>query len=576
MENSHLIQSEALSSIQAPADAALGCLARIAEELGAPRLARDARALAERVADQRFFVACIGQFKRGKSTLLNALVGARVLPTGVLPVTAIVTVLRYGAAERAEVHFDSGAREEIPVAALADYVSEDRNPANQKAVAAVEVFVPSALLASGMCLVDTPGIGSVFAGNTAVTREFVPHIDAAMVVLGADPPISGDELALVEEVAAHVSELIFVLNKADRLSDDESTQAVEFCRGTVSKKIARPIERVYRISAYQWLDGAGPSRDATELCGELRKIARDRGPALVAAARERGVRRLKTALSHEIRVQREALLRPVEDSRRLVEHLSETIADAERSLGDLAYLFKAEHERVARRCVERRDRFLAQAIPAAREEFHRAIVASRHTRGAALHASATVWAQEISKRLLDRWLGEERPAAEAVYCESARRFITLANDFLGRLAQSGDPALASLPQTVSSETGFRVGARPYFGEHFGFPRRSLSRCLTDPLRSRSARLEMVERDVVRYLDTLLSLNSTRALNDLDEMVRESSRRLEAEIRSLLKEIRTAAENTLLRAQRTHTAGAEAVKAELERLRNLQDQLDLLS
>jgi len=50
------------------------------------------------------------------------------------------------------------------------------------------------------CLVDTPGIGSVFAGNTATTRSFVPHIDAALVVLGADPPLSGDELALVDEL----------------------------------------------------------------------------------------------------------------------------------------------------------------------------------------------------------------------------------------------------------------------------------------------------------------------------------------------------------------------------------------
>jgi len=65
---------------------------------------------------------------------------------------------------------------------------QTRNPPralNKIGVEAVEVFVPSPLLSSGMCLVDTPGIGSVFAGNTMTTREFVPHVDAAIVVLGA-------------------------------------------------------------------------------------------------------------------------------------------------------------------------------------------------------------------------------------------------------------------------------------------------------------------------------------------------------------------------------------------------------
>ena len=63
-----------------------------------------------------------------------------------------------------------------------------------------------------MCLVDTPGLGSVFAANTAVTQAFLPHIDAALVVVGADPPLAGEELALVEAVGHQVHNLILVLN----------------------------------------------------------------------------------------------------------------------------------------------------------------------------------------------------------------------------------------------------------------------------------------------------------------------------------------------------------------------------
>ena len=83
--------------------------------------------------------------------------------------------------------------------------------------------------------------------------------------------------------------------------------------------------------------------------------------------------------------------------------------------------------------------------------------------------------------------------------------------------------------------------------------------------SRSSQLEAAERKVARYLDTLLSLNSTRILNDFDEIVRESGRRLEAEIRGMLNELQTTAETTLARAETTRAAGTEAVRSSLEHL-----------
>src|SRR2546425_5860739 len=71
----------------------LAALSRLAIEAGSPELARVVDALAERLREGRFYVACVGQFKRGKSTLVNALVGESVLPTGVVPITAAVTVV---------------------------------------------------------------------------------------------------------------------------------------------------------------------------------------------------------------------------------------------------------------------------------------------------------------------------------------------------------------------------------------------------------------------------------------------------------------------------------------------------
>jgi Dynamin family len=552
-----------------------GCsaLIEVAHQLENPRLEREARALAERVADQRFFVACLGQFKRGKSSLLNALVGHSVLPTGVVPVTAIVTVLRYGLTARAEVYFENGSRSSVPTETIAEFVSEQNNPANSKGVAVVEVFVPSGLLASGMCLVDTPGIGSVYAGNTAVTKSFVPHIDAALVVLGADPPISGEELVLLEEVAASTEQMVFILNKADRLTPGERAEAALYARRTLQETLHRDAPRLFEVSAAEWLDGAGPSRDAPLLRAELERLARESAPLLVRSAARRGIERISVALLREIHNQREVLIAPVEQSQDAAARMREVIADAERSLSDLSHLFRAEQERVRRRSIEQRDEFLARTIPAARREFHDAILQAGECRGSELHGHATEIAQTISRRLLDQWLQEQRSGAETMYRQSAHRFVKLANEFLTRMAQSGDPSLSDLPQAVSEESGFRVRGRLYYGEHFGFPRQTIREQVVVILGGRRRQIAKIEAQVTRYIDTLLSLNSTRILNDFDEIIRESARRFEAEIRQMLNDLRATAETMLARAEATHAAGSVAIEARLRALEELRYRVE---
>jgi len=245
-DTAHLAESDGSGASGSPLDsgsrsiageeaAMLLHIASLAEQFNDHQIRDDARSAAERIAEGRFYVACVGQFKRGKSTLLNALIGEPILPSGVVPVTSVPTILRFGEDYGARVRLDSGEWTEIAIAEIEQYVSETQNPQNSKGVAALEVFVPSPLLAEGMCFVDTPGLGSVFAGNTAATHAFIPHIDAAIVVIGADPPIAGDELALVETVSKQVPDLLFVLNKADRVTEAERTAAISFA-DTCSKR----------------------------------------------------------------------------------------------------------------------------------------------------------------------------------------------------------------------------------------------------------------------------------------------------------------------------------------------------
>ncbi|HXW98059.1 MAG TPA: dynamin family protein, partial [Gemmatimonadales bacterium] len=264
----------------------IGRIEALAVAAGANDLAAEAAELAERLRDERFFVACVGQFKRGKSTLLNALVGRPVLPTGVLPVTSVPTILREG---------EAGARFRtrsgwtlIALEELASIVTEQQNPGNQKGVQAVEVFLPATALEDGLCLVDTPGLGSVQEANSAATRAFVPHIDAALVVLGADPPFSGEELRLVRAIAAEVDSLIFVVNKVDRVSPDEREQATDFLRSLLVERLGIVPDCIYQVVA----TGSGGGPDWCALVERLRTLARARRESLVGAAQRRGLSRI--------------------------------------------------------------------------------------------------------------------------------------------------------------------------------------------------------------------------------------------------------------------------------------------
>src|SRR5579875_3768387 len=85
--------------------------------------------IADRLAGRRLRVIVAGEAKRGKSTLVNALLGRDVLPSGVTPLTALATTVRHGAPERADVTYADGRTGSFPLAALDDLVTEQGNPA---------------------------------------------------------------------------------------------------------------------------------------------------------------------------------------------------------------------------------------------------------------------------------------------------------------------------------------------------------------------------------------------------------------------------------------------------------------
>ena len=551
----------------------LRSLQRIAAEIGDEEVARDAHDLASRVEEGRFHVACVGQFKRGKSTLLNARVGRQVLPTGVAPVTSAITVLRYGMAPAARVSFEDGRSEEVAVSSLGGFVSEAENPENRKGVRAVEVFVPSPLLARGLCLVDTPGLGSPLGGNSAVTRAFVPHVDAALVVLGADPPLSGDELALVEEVATEVRHLVFVLNKADRLSEDERSEGSRFAVETLSRRLRRPVGPLLEVSATERLSKGEPTRDWAELERILGALAHEAGADLVRAAEARGMERLARALLRELDERRDALLRPMAESEMRLASLRASVEGAERALGDMGVLLSAEARKLSTSFRARQEAFFPLAQEDARRQLEEGVraLASRRTK---IRAEGFHVAQRVMRGVTERFKAELEPAADEGYRRAMERFITLGNEFLARLAASGEPGLDALPPALGPEAGLRVPSRLYYTELL-YRTLSLTAWFTDAVLPREWTIRSLLKRTGRYQDDIIEANSSRVAGDLVERVTQSRERLESELRENLRRVTSVAESALARARERRAEGEAAVNDELGSIALLRREVESL-
>ncbi len=192
--------------------------------------------LQARQQEGAFHLAVLGQFKRGKSTFLNALLGENLLPTDILPVTAIPTFIRSADILTATVYF---ANEQDPFTfdrdqdeSLADflhaYVTEAGNPDNHRQVERVEIGHPAAILEQGVVLVDTPGVGSTYLHNTEVAYQILPHCDAAVFLVSPDPPITEAEIRYLREISELLPRTFFLLNKVDYLDEAEKVASLTF------------------------------------------------------------------------------------------------------------------------------------------------------------------------------------------------------------------------------------------------------------------------------------------------------------------------------------------------------------
>lgn len=204
-------------------DALILEVAKVLQRLGRSDLSQRASIAAARLKRPSTVVCVVGEFKQGKSTLINALLGQPVCPVDDDLATSAITLVRYGEQAGAVVRRkaesgnpgDPPIVENVAVADVHQWVSEIGNPGNHKQVERVEIVVPSPLLKQGLVMVDTPGMGGLGAGHAAATMSFLPFADGLLFASDASAELSAPEVEFLRRATELCPTVLFVQTKID-------------------------------------------------------------------------------------------------------------------------------------------------------------------------------------------------------------------------------------------------------------------------------------------------------------------------------------------------------------------------
>lgn len=222
-----------------------------------------------------FYLVVLGQFKRGKSTFTNYILGNDMLPTGVVPLTSVITKVQYSEEVWAKVLFEDGKIENINIKELDLYCTEKNNPKNVKKVKEIHIGYPFEFVSNDVVIIDTPGIGSVYKHNTDVAYGYINKADAVIFLLSVDPPISELEKEFLSQISENVNKIFFVLNKIDYVSEIELDEIIKFNENIIKEITKNDNITIYPISAKLALEGKISKDDEAIEKSRVKKLETD-------------------------------------------------------------------------------------------------------------------------------------------------------------------------------------------------------------------------------------------------------------------------------------------------------------
>jgi GTP-binding protein EngB required for normal cell division len=192
----------------------------------------------DRLEDNSFEIAIFGRVSSGKSSLLNGILEADLLPVGVTPITAVPTRLVYGEPPEVHVWFANRSPERFDISQLPDFVAEQLNPGNEKHVTKIIVQFASHRLQDGVSFVDTPGLGSLATRGAAETLAYLPRCDLGVVLVDAGSTLTPDDLQTVQILYDAAIPATVLLSKADLLGAQDRSRVIDYVKDHIKKELS--------------------------------------------------------------------------------------------------------------------------------------------------------------------------------------------------------------------------------------------------------------------------------------------------------------------------------------------------
>lgn len=544
--------------------------------------------LAGRIAKHAFNLLVVGEFKRGKSTVINALLGSELLPMGVVPLTSVVTILQYGETPSATVYTEDAEPTRITLNAIADYVTERGNPANARRVREVVVEIPADALRDGLRLVDTPGIGSVHQHNSDVTRRYLPHADAVIFVASADQPMSRSELDFLAEIRRHAGKVLCVLNKMDYLAPEDQEEAVRFAERAASDALGSPAH-VFPMSARQALQARLGSRaDALSasglpaFVGSLREfLVKEGGDVWLASVRAQSLRLLS-----EGRLAAELQLRALTSPMAILDEHLNTLAIRKLELGQSATDACAVLDAGARALVT--------------ERIEPGLLTFKKRLTEQLQVDLRIWHEELRGHgsVPLRTILEERTLASiGIACATwegeadaavSQTFEALTQRLMRRLQNTIDDVLRYFAEA------FGIQFSPIFADSLwsnrgGFNVKTwseppglmiLTTSLTDALPRRFSH-PLILREALKRASDLVEMHAGRLRHEFEERIRGNVRGFEQELRRRINNSLTGITSAIEQGKARQAAGEQTTRVrrlelsdDIQRLQALEERTQL--
>lgn len=484
--------------------------------------------LVERAESRQFEIAVFGRVSSGKSSLLNSILGAPVLPVGVNPITTVPVRLVHGEQSRFEATLSSGQVVEGDLGRLEEYASEERNPGNELGVIRLLVRLPSPRLAGGLVFVDTPGLGALATAGAAETLSYLPRCDLGIVLVSVATPINEEDLATLESLVHAAIPVLVVLSKADLAPEEELEKALAYTRKQIEARLGMVVDVAplstrpgHEALLEKWFD-----QHLAPLEGRHQELVRDSLRRKAGVLAERVAAALGAILGEES---------PVGT------YDPEKLERAERGLREAAG--RIDEER--RRCLEATDRLRrlgSEAIERAAGQlaFSEPAVEASVVLAQAAGAVAAEAASEIAQRL-------RRLAGEL---ESARRDAAELVADAQRLEEGSlEELVRELPRWELTLADVRIRR----------PRLAFSRAMAKAWLERRLRLEAGER-----LEAAFNLYGRALERWVRERLADLQDRFEAEADSLRAQLARLERRDLVPAERRRTI--EQILEELDAAR----------